>query len=85
MTVDRIQCPVCYSELRIPPRNELGKLASVLREAPVTQAVMLKCKFCDSSFPIPGDSAEMELDDGFIPTPTGQDLKDLIERLKGDL
>ena len=85
MATDRIQCPVCYSSLRIPPRNELGKLAAVLGEAPITQAVMLRCKFWKSQFPIPGDSAEMEQDDGSIPAPTGQKLKDLIERLKDGL
>ena len=36
-TVDRIQCPVCYSSLRVPPRNELGKLAAVLQDVPMVR------------------------------------------------
>lgn len=56
-----VECPGCFSDLRVPPYGELARLSQGLQEdAPFVQAVKLRCKFCGTLFSISEAQDEMQ-------------------------
>lgn len=67
-----VECPGCFSDLRIPPRAELGGLSAALQDMPEFEGVELRCKFCSTVFKLPPEHHEIDRQ---------QELDDLIDRL----
>ena len=71
-----VECPGCFSDLRIPPRSEIGGLGAALHDMEGFAGVELQCHFCGTMFKLPPEHHEIDRQ---------QELDATIDRLAREL
>jgi len=71
-----VECPGCFTDLKIPPRPELGGLAAALQDMEEFVGIELRCHYCGTIFRLPPESHEIDRQ---------QELDDTIDRLAREI